>query len=377
MRILHAMECTIGGTRRHIVDVARGQLERGHQVALAVACEREPRFREDLAALAREGAVVFEIPMLREVSPARDFRHLRELRGRLRDFEPEIVHTHSSKAGVLGRLASIATGMGARVHTPHTFSFLFSAEFNWAKRSVFRRIEIALARRTARIIAVSQGEAETFRNSGVVPPDKLCIVRNGIDPTPWLHAAAADRATLGIPEKVPLILVAGQLHIAKGQDLAVEALAQPGLEEAHLLALGDGPLRPKLEQLVQRLGLRSRVHLPGWSDAVPNWMRAADVVLLPSRWEAMPYIVLEGMASARAVVATRVDGAREMIVEGENGALCDVESSASIASALLRVLGAGAAAREAMGQAARARVLAEGTAQRMVDELLEVYAQAR
>ena len=371
------MECTIGGTRRHLVDVARGQLERGHQVALAVSCEREPRFRPDLEELARLGARVFEIPMLRTISPLRDARHLRELRGRLREFEPEIVHTHSSKAGVLGRQASILEARGTRVHTPHTFAFLFSAEFGWAKRAVFRHVEKSLARKTSRIIAVSEGEAETFRKSGVVAAEQLRVVRNGIDPTPFLVAQSADRAALGIPEDAPLILVAGLLHVAKGQDLAVQALARPGLERAHLLLLGGGELRAKLEALAKKLGVRDRLHMPGWSDEVPNWMAACDVVLLPSRWEAMPYIVLEGMASARPVVATRVDGAREMIVDGESGALCEIDDVASIASALVRVLDASAAQREELGRNARERLLAEGTAERMVDQLLEVYTQAR
>ncbi len=371
------MECTIGGTRRHLVDVARGQLERGHQIALAVSCEREPRFRRDLEELARLGARVFEIPMLRTISPLRDARHMRDLRASLREFEPEIVHTHSSKAGVLGRVASLLEGRGTRVHTPHTFAFLFSAEFGWAKRSLFRRIEAGLARKTSRIIAVSEGEAQTFRGSGVVAPEQVRVVRNGIDPTAWLVARPADRAALGIPADAPLILVAGLLHVAKGQDLAVEALARPGLERAHLLALGGGPLRAKLESLSAKLGVRERVHMPGWSDEVPAWMAACDVVLLPSRWEAMPYVVLEGMACARPVVATSVDGAREMIVEGLHGALCEIGNSDSIASALLRVLDGGPAKRGEMGRKARERLLAEGTAVRMVEQLLEVYRQAR
>lgn len=371
------MECTIGGARRHLIDVAGGQLELGHQVALAVSCEREPKFRADLAQLAGKGASVFEIPMLRQISPLRDLRQLRELRSRLREFAPDIVHTHSSKAGVLGRVASLQEELGVRVHTPHTFAFLFSAEFGRVKRALFRGIEVALARRTARIIAVSEGEAETFRASGVVDPARIRVVRNGIDPSPWVRAKAADRATLEIPADVPLILVAGMLHVAKGQDLALEALRAPGLERAHVLFLGDGELRPKLALLAREPSLAGRVHMPGWSEDVPGWMAACDLLLLPSRWEAMPYAVLEAMACARPVVATRVDGAREMIVDGEHGALCDVGDAASIADGLRRTLQAGSARRTAMGLAARQRLLALCTRERMVKNLLEVYAQAR
>jgi len=371
------MECTIGGARRHLVDVASGQLELGHQVGLAVSCEREPKFRADLARLAAAGACVFEIPMLRRISPRRDLKHLREMRARLLEYAPEIVHTHSSKAGVLGRVASLQEDVGVRVHTPHTFAFLFSAEFGRARRALFRGIESALARRSARIVAVSEGEAETFRASGVVDAAKIRVVRNGIDPSPWARAKPAERASLRIRADAPLILVAGMLHVAKGQDLALEALLEPGLEQAQLLLLGDGELRPRLEQLARDPRLAGRVHMPGWSEDVPGWMAACDLVLLPSRWEAMPYAVLEAMASARPVVAARVDGAREMIVDGEHGALCQVGDASSLADGLRRTLQAGSARRAAMGLAARQRLLAMGTRERMVKSLLEVYAQAR
>lgn len=371
------MECTIGGTRRHLVDVTRGQLELGHQVGLAVSCQREPRFREDLAQLAGAGASVFEVPMLREISPRSDLRQLRALRRLLRDYAPDIVHTHSSKAGALGRVGSLLEEVGVRVHTPHTFAFLFNAEFGRVKRAFFRGIEVALARRSARVIAVSEGEAETFRNSGVVAPEKLRVVRNGIDPSPWARAKPALRSDLGIPREAPLIVVAGMLHVAKGQDLALRALAQPGLERAHLLLLGDGVLRPVLSDLARELGLTERLHMPGWNDDVPGWIAACDLVLLPSRWEAMPYVVLEAMASARPVVATRVDGAREMLVDGEHGALCTVGDVDSIAEGLRRVLQAGSARRVAMGLAARQRLLGMATSERMVKGLLEVYTQAR
>ncbi len=377
MRILHAMECTIGGARRHLVDVASGQLARGHEVALAVACEREPRFRKDLDVLQQAGATLFEIPMLRQIAPWRDARQMFEIRRCLREYSPEIVHTHSSKAGVLGRVASLLEHSGVRVHTPHTFAFLFSAEFGPLRRALFRKVETALAKRSACIVAVSEGEAETFRACGVVAKQRIRVVRNGIDPAPWLAARPLDRAAFGLPADAPLILVAGLLHIAKGQDLAIEALTRPGLERAHLALLGDGTLRASLEAQVQRLGLQSRVHLPGWSESMPGWMAAADVVLVPSRWEAMPYIVLEAMACARPLVATRVDGAREMIVDGEHGVLCDIGSVDSIADGLRRALGLDAKRRAELGARARERLLGMGTAERMVDELLALYTQLR
>ena len=125
MRVLHVMESTIGGTRRHIVDVTLGQLELGLDVHLVVAAER----------LRAAGASVVVLPMERAIRPATDLRHARFLGRHLREVRPDVVHTHSSKAGVLGRHASLATGIGGRVHTPHTFAFLFGAMFGSAKRA--------------------------------------------------------------------------------------------------------------------------------------------------------------------------------------------------------------------------------------------------
>ena len=141
MHIAHVMEATIGGTRRHLVDVALEQRRRGDDVSLLVSTLRDPGFEGDLQRLEGAGAHVHRISMVRPIRPARDLRHLRQIKAALRELRPDIVHTHSSKGGVLGRRASLSTGIGARVHTPHTFAFLFGALFGRAKRAVFRSIE--------------------------------------------------------------------------------------------------------------------------------------------------------------------------------------------------------------------------------------------
>ena len=171
MHIAHVMEATIGGTRRHLVDVAFAQLRRGDEVSLLVSTLRDPGFEADLRGLEQEGAHVRRIPMVRSIRPAKDLRHLRQVKSALRELRPDVVHTHSSKGGVLGRRASLSTGIGARVHTPHTFAFLFGALFGRAKRAVFRSIERSLASSTHRLIAVSASEAQTIEASGIVEGD--------------------------------------------------------------------------------------------------------------------------------------------------------------------------------------------------------------
>lgn len=371
------MECTVGGTRRHLIDVATGQLARGHEVGLAVSTLRDSRFEVDLRRLEALGAAVFVVAMRRQISPLDDLRQCARLREVLREYRPEVVHTHSSKAGALGRTAARLESIGRCVHTPHTFAFLFSAEFGPLRRWLFRAIEARLARHTAQFVAVSQGEARSFVASGVVPAERLSVVRNGIDPRPFEQARPADRRALGIPTDATLIVVAGLLHVAKGQDLAIRALASPGLESAHLLCLGEGDARAECERVAAQCGVRARVHLPGWSDEVPAWMAAADVVAVPSRWEAMPYVVLEALAAGKCVVASRVDGSREWIEDGKTGVTCAVGDVDDLARALREAASMSLDERARLGAEGRRRVREEGSVDRMVDDLLALYARLR
>ncbi len=373
MRVLHVMEATIGGTQRHITDVARGQRDQGLEVHLVVSAERQPAFREELDRLRGAGVGVVELPMVRAVRPLLDWRHGRRIRSRIRELRPEVVHTHSSKAGVLGRRAALAEGVPAVVHTPHTFSFLFQAEFGALKRRLFRAIEARLARRTGAVIAVSATEGETFRRSGVVPPERIRVVPNGIDPAPWEAASPAERRALGVPEGVPVALVAGLLHVAKGQDLALRALARCARADLHLLIAGEGGMRAELEQLARSLGIADRAHFLGFRRDVPSLMAAADFLLLPSRWEGMPYVVMEAMAAGRAVLASRVDGAVDLVRDGESGLLVGVDSVEELGAALDRMAGMDERERARMGAAGRARLRGSFTATEMVRGLIEVY----
>jgi|LakMenEpi03Aug12_release.lakeMendotaPanAssembly.Ray.scaffolds.fasta_scaffold01540_8 glycosyltransferase involved in cell wall biosynthesis len=369
MRILHVMEATIGGTRRHLVDVSRAQLARGHEVGVAASCLRTPAFERDLEQLEQCGARVHRIAMRREIAPRSDWAHLRQLERLLGEWRPAIVHTHSSKAGALGRLASLRTGIGARVHTPHTFAFLFGAMFSPARRALFREIERWLARRTAALVAVSEDERRTILASGIVPAHKLHVVGNGIDPAPLESAQALTRSELGVPERVPLLLCAGLLNAAKGQDLLVEALRDAGLEHVHLLLAGDGELRASLE----RHGLGARVRLLGQREDVPRLLKSVDALVLPSRWEGMPYIVLEALAAGTPVLATPVDGARSVLGASGAGLLAARIDAAAIAELLRAFLELSPARRAEMAHAGRQWARENATLEAMVRGLDAVY----
>lgn len=373
MRVLHVMEATVGGTRRHLLDAARGLAHEGVDVHVAVATGRDPGFAADLAALQAEGVGVERVEMVRAPHP-RDWRDYRALRRLLLRLRPDVVHTHSSKAGALGRQASLSVKVGARVHTPHTFAFLFEELFGIWKRRLYRAVETRLARRTERLIAVGPSEAETFRASGVVPPERIRVVPNGIDRARFEGVQPADLAQLGLDPARPTAAVIGLLYAGKGQDLALEALARPGCEALQLLLVGPGGRAP-LEGLARRLGIGSRVRFAGPRDDVPALLAAIDLLLLPSRWEGMPYVVMEAMASGVPVVATPVDGARDLVDHGRTGWVVPSISAEDLHGGLTAFLALDGAGRAAMGRAGYQRLGAEHTVEHMVRGLLEVYAE--
>ncbi|MAF65806.1 MAG: hypothetical protein CMJ84_09135 [Planctomycetes bacterium] len=376
MRVMHVMESTIGGTRRHLVDLAGGLAERGLEVYLAVSAERQPDFRADLERLAAAGCHVRELAMVRSISPLRDARHLRALEGLLRTERPDIVHTHSSKGGVLGRAASIRSGIGRRVHTPHTLAFLFRDMFGPLKRRAFFELERRLGARTERVIAVSESEGRTVRESGIVASERVRVIPNGVEvgiagDGPGDRPQGLDLSALDLDPDLPCAAVVGLLNVAKGQDLALDALADhPRLQ---LLIVGHGECRAALEERAERRGVAGRVRFLGFRPDVERILASVELLLLPSRWEGMPYVVLEAMAAGVPVVATPVDGALDVIEEGRCGWLASEISAAALSAALGRALALTRAERREVGERGRERVARHFTREAMVDAVVDLY----
>jgi glycosyltransferase involved in cell wall biosynthesis len=260
--------------------------------------------------------------------------------------EPDLVHLHSAKAGLAGRLS--LRGARPTVYQPHAWSFL-------AAEGVVERGALSWERRAARwsdaIVCVSGAEREQGIAAGVRAPWE--VVPNGVDLErfrPRNREEARWRLELG---GAPLVVCVGRLSRQKGQDLLLKAwpaisVAAP---EARLALVGTGPDEAKL-----RAGAPRGVSFAGATDDVPSWLAAADIVVLPSRWEGMSLSMLEGMASGRSVVISDVPGAREAVTAGV-GAVVAVEDVAGLSRAVLERL-KDPALREREG--AEARKVAEG-----------------
>lgn len=377
LNIIQIMECTIGGTRRHIRELSSGLAQRGHSVTTVCSAERDPTFRNDMERMRYAGVDVVELPMLRAISPAKDLRHLLFLRKLLKRMSGiDIVHTHSSKAGVLGRMAGLWAGGLPLVHTPHTFAFAFKGHFHPAKRALFMHIERFLGKRTSRMINVSDSEREEALGYRIIPVERISVVENGIDPDFFEQAKAPelkDRVFQN-PDLSPRLGTVGLLNAAKGHDVLLEAFARlrERFPSAGLVMVGEGALRASLERRIDRLGLADRVVLAGYRNDVPRVLKELDLFVFPSLWEGMPYVVLEAMASGLPVVATDVNGSRDLVVPGETGTIVPPSDVDALDDACADILDDPRKAKT-MANNARERVRAHYTLDVMLDKIEAVY----
>jgi glycosyltransferase involved in cell wall biosynthesis len=296
-------------------------------------------------AKALPGVEVRIIPSLvREINPFKDLRALVQLIRAFRQLHPAIVHTHSSKAGIIGRLAAWMAGVPAIVHTIHGYG-ITPGQAPWL-RGVLIAVEWLIGRITTYWIAVSIADVSQGLRWRLFTKQAVLLTRPGIDPQPFAantKTAVRDRVRSGFGVGPSGILI-GTVSCLKPQKapedfVKVAALIVQDYPEARFILAGDGELRDRVEQLASRNGLSGRFHLLGWRRDIPLLMSALDVFVLTSRWEGLPCVLLEARAAAIPVVATNVGGAREAIDEGVHGWLCqagDIEGMARLVCRVLR-----------------------------------------
>lgn len=356
-RVLLVCQPVDGGVAFHVDTLARRLPE--HDVDVTVACPPGAWARQ----LDADGIAVIEVPMVRQIAPGTDAAALRRLRAIAGRDAFDLIHAHSAKAGVLGRLAAWSRGVPA-VYTPHAWSFLAAGGQTGTR--LYQRIERTLAARTAAIICVSEGERR--RGMAVADADRMVVVTNGIElPDHW----PADRSTThdGV-----VIGTVARLAPQKGIAYLLEAFAQVHAvrDDVRLAIAGDGPLRPDLEGTALRLGIRNAVTFAG---AIPSpWPFLADLDLfvLPSLWEGLPYALLEAMAAGLPSVATAVDGVAEAIPDRRFGTVVSPADSGRMAREILALV-EDASTRAEMGRRAREHVRDSFSVDGMVRATADLY----
>lgn len=293
--------------------------------------------------------------LVREIQPLADARALWDLFRAFRRIRPDVLHTHSSKAGILGRLAGRLAGVPVIVHSVHGFSF--SPHHPRLVSLLFQAAERLVAPLTTHFICVSRDNLERGRELGLWNDRRVSLIRSGIDLEKYSGRGVDRRevlSELGLPEAARVVGSVGNFKAQKAPMDLLEVFARVAGRDpvAHLVVAGDGPLRPQAEAWVREQGLEHRVHLLGWRRDVPELLQAFDVFLLMSLWEGLPRSILQARAAGRAIVATAVDGTAEALEDGISGFLVAAGDREAAADRVLGLL-SDAALRERMGCAAR------------------------
>ncbi len=336
---------------------------------------RDPTFEKEIAELRRRGITVHVVPMERRIAPLSDWRAFRRIRALLREGEYDIAHAHSSKAGFLTRFAADRRRTKV-IYTPHGFAFEMRVA-PW-RRGLYTALERYAARRTDRLIAVCESERQAGLRAGVGSEDQYVVIPNGLDPEgfPPRTDRETARETFDLADTDFVYGSVGELRPQKGYDVLIEAAALVVAErpDSIFLVAGGGAARERLRADAARRGLGERVRFLGHQADVRLMLCALDVFVMPSRWEAAPYSLLEAMAVGLPVVASRVGGIVDTVREDEEGYLVPPGDARHLAGALLR-MARDDRDRERVAANARRRVLADFDVHKTMAQLAELYRQ--
>jgi glycosyltransferase involved in cell wall biosynthesis len=332
----------IGGPAQHVILLSAG-LDRARfatTLITGMVGEHEGDFAE--AARAR-GLTPVVIPELgRAIRPAQDFASLCKLVRLFRRLTPDIVHTHTAKAGALGRLAARVAGVPLTVHTFH--GHVLDGYFSPPVTRAFLAIERWLARGTDRLVTVSPRLRAQLLAMGIGRPDQVEVIPLGLDLGRFRSARSASapalRAGLGLASGTPLLGSVGRLVPIKDHPTLFRALARlkGDGEAAHLVVVGDGEERAALARLAEALGLSARVHFLGWRADLETILSELDVVICSSRNEGTPVALIEAMAAGVPVLSTEVGGVADLVTHGVTGWLVPAGDPAAMAEAIQHLL---------------------------------------
>jgi glycosyltransferase involved in cell wall biosynthesis len=326
--------------------------------------------------LAEMAGRVIEVPALtRNISPFKDLVALVSLYNIFRKERFDIVHTHTAKAGALGRLAARFAGVKVVIHTPHGHNLYgyFGPMFS----TIILLIEKFLTKFTDRIIALTALEKRDYEVFRVAGPDKVSLVYQGLEIESAASAASdrdAVRRELGIPGDCKVVGTASRLEPIKGPGYFVEAarLVSEKFPDTKFVMVGEGSLRRKLEEKIKILGLNDNFILTGWRDDVRRMLAAYDIMVLPSLNEAVGIVLIEAQAEGVPVIATNVGGIPEIIKDGETGVLVRPANPEDLARAINNLL-ADDRKRLAMAASGKEWVKGRFEARVMADEITSLY----
>ena len=382
IRVLRVIaRLNMGGPALHVAYLSSGLRSRGYETTLVAGSLALGE--ESMAGVAeRLGAPIVTVPELhREISPLRDLRAVYHLADLIREVRPHILHTHTAKAGAIGRLAARLAGDAGPSIVVHTFhGHVLRGYFDPVRSTAFRLLERWLARRTTALVAVSPEVRDDLVSLGVAPREQFTVVRLGIELEQRVGGGDGDRArletrhALGIPPDRFVVGWIGRMTAVKRADdvlLVMRRLRELDVD-AVLCMVGDGPDRDAVERRAHELGIVRDSLFLGYQDEVASYYAAFDALVLPSANEGTPVSAIEALGGGRPVVATRVGGVPDVVRDGVDGFLVDPADVDAMAERLAR-LAADAPLRHRMGEAGRASVHERYSVERLLNDVDALY----
>jgi len=363
--VLHILEAVEGGSWRHLKDLIRGVDPERFRCSAVLSFGRGVEPVQAERAFAALNVAVYPVVMQRRVAPLGDLRALLRIVALVRKVRPDIIHVHSSKAGMLGRIAAGVCGVPV-VYTPHAFAFLMDG--GGLRRACYARAERWAVKLTAAVICVSAEEAEAARRLGYTP-ERVHYIPNGIELSEVLPVCVRESGGLKLG-------FFGRSARQKGDDTFVRlvaALKQRGVDVAGYM-YGVAPDSAALLRLILRQRVEAAVHLCGSCEpsGVIERMREMDVIVMPSRWEGLPYALLEALLAGVPVAAYGTGGIRDVVAEGESGLLSAPGDFTALVESVVR-LGGSAELRRRLAEGGRSALAGFGLPQ-MISRTEAVYA---
>ncbi len=379
IRVLRVIaRLNMGGPALHVAYLSAGLAPRGYETTLVAGTLA--RGEGSMAYVAEDlGVRILRLDALsREISPFRDAISVLRLARLIREQRPQILHSHTAKAGTVGRLAALLAGDARPPIVVHTFhGHVLHGYFGPLKSQAFRVLERLLGRMTTRLIAVSPQVRDDLVSLGVAPAEKFSVVRLGVELGERVRTqvvGADARARLGIaPERFVVGWVGRMTGVKRTDDVleSLHRLRERGVD-AVLLMVGSGPDHDHVEQRASALGIVRHCYFLGYQEDVSGWYQAFDALILPSANEGTPVVVIEALAAGCPVVATSVGGVPDVVREGVDGFLVPVGDVEQLAERLAR-LARDPELRARMGEAGRASIPARYAVERLVADIDALY----
>jgi glycosyltransferase involved in cell wall biosynthesis len=359
----------LGGAQKQLLSLAR-HLDKNKFNVFIFTARRGPLIQQ--AAAIPHVTLKTSSVLERTINPLRDILALFEIYAFIRKNSIDLVHTHSSKAGILGRLAGRLAGTKMILHTVHGWSF------HDCQHPLTRRLFIWLERLAAKIshkiIVVSEHDKVKGVINGIGKENQYALIRYGINYADFSRRNGAIRKEFAIQNDD---LVVTNVSCFKPQKACLDFVRLAFLVNrifpaAKFILAGDGRMRGKIEKAINRFRLRDKFILTGWRQDIPEILSATDVFILTSLWEGLPIAALEALASSRPVIATDTGGIREVIKEGDNGFLISVKDMRAMKDKLMLLL-QDKTLREAMGEKGLSHLGSDFTQEKMVNRSQELY----